>query len=133
MAMKDVDPGNNREFHISLDIDVLDRLEAPSTGYACTHFFHRFSVIFLIYFHSFPISVAGGLTLREAICAVETVFDSGRLTGLDIVEVNPEIGTDADVKCTADSAIAIFKAACGTNRNGNLPREATDLPGPNSN
>lgn len=130
--MKDVDTENNREFHISFDIDVLDRVEAPSTGYACTHYFHRFSGIFVIHSHSFPISVAGGMTLREAICAVETVFESGRLTGLDIVEINPEIGTDADVKCTADSAIALFKAACGTNRNGNLPLEA-HLPGPNSN
>lgn len=39
MAMKDVDPEQNRDYHISFDIDALDRSEAPSTGYACTQLF----------------------------------------------------------------------------------------------
>lgn len=47
MAMSDADPRNDRDYHISFDIDVLDRLEAPSTGYACTHFPHRLSILLL--------------------------------------------------------------------------------------
>lgn len=73
------------------------------------------------------------MTLREAICAVETIYETGRLTGVDVVEINPEIGTDADAERTIDSAIALLKAACGTNRNGNVPMTATDLPRSNSN
>lgn len=33
MALEHVDPKNNRDYHISFDIDALDRKEAPSTGY----------------------------------------------------------------------------------------------------
>lgn len=73
----------------------------------------------------------GGLTMREGISIVENIFDTGRLTALDVVEINPEIGTEAEVKRTTDSAIALFKAACGTNRSGNLPLETTDVPSPN--
>lgn len=32
MAMNDVDPDGKRGYHISFDIDALDRFEAPSTG-----------------------------------------------------------------------------------------------------
>lgn len=32
MAMDHIDPKNNRDYHISFDIDALDRREAPSTG-----------------------------------------------------------------------------------------------------
>lgn len=31
MAQNDVDPHGNRGYHISFDIDALDRIEAPST------------------------------------------------------------------------------------------------------
>lgn len=32
MALNDVDAKNDRDYHISFDIDALDRLEAPCTG-----------------------------------------------------------------------------------------------------
>lgn len=136
MAMKDIDAENNREYHISFDIDALDRFDAPSTGYACMTLFisntNRFFIPQWIYFiHIIVISVPGGLTMREALCAMETIYESGRLTGVDIVEVNPEIGTDADAKRTVESAIALLKASCGTTRSGDLPFEATDMPRPN--
>lgn len=31
MTLERIDPKNERDFHISFDIDALDRLEAPST------------------------------------------------------------------------------------------------------
>jgi arginase len=48
-------------------MDVVDPSEAPGVGTA----------------------VPGGITYREAHLAMELVCDSGRLTSLDLVEVNP--------------------------------------------
>ncbi|TVY11683.1 arginase [Paenibacillus cremeus] len=53
--------------HISLDMDCLDPLEAPGVG----------------------MPVPGGLTYREAHFACELLAESGRLTSIDVVEVNP--------------------------------------------
>lgn len=33
MALDHIDPKNERDYHISFDIDALDRRETPSTGY----------------------------------------------------------------------------------------------------
>lgn len=41
MAMDHIDPKNNRDYHISFDIDALDRHDAPSTGISCKWFFLR--------------------------------------------------------------------------------------------
>lgn len=32
IALDHIDPKNNRDYHISFDIDALDRREAPSTA-----------------------------------------------------------------------------------------------------
>ncbi|HEY3109363.1 MAG TPA: arginase [Chloroflexota bacterium] len=53
--------------YVSVDLDVVDPLHAPGVG----------------------TPVSGGLTVREAHLAMELVADSGRLAGLDLVEVNP--------------------------------------------
>lgn len=53
--------------HVSLDVDVVDPAEAPGVG----------------------TPVPGGMTYREAHLAMELVAESGRLTSLDVVEVNP--------------------------------------------
>ena len=52
---------------LSLDLDGVDPLFAPGVG----------------------TPVPGGLTFREAHLAVELVADTGKLIGLDLVEVNP--------------------------------------------
>jgi arginase len=54
-------------FHLSIDMDAVDPSEAPGVG----------------------TPVPGGVTYREAHLAMEIVGDSGRLTSLEIVEVNP--------------------------------------------
>lgn len=53
MAMDHIDPKNNRDYHISFDIDALDRREAPSTGYS--RMYNTFNCIFVeaIHFNSF--------------------------------------------------------------------------------
>jgi arginase len=53
--------------HISFDLDVVDPSEAPGVG----------------------TPVHGGITYREAHLAMEMVAESGRMTSLDLVEVNP--------------------------------------------
>lgn len=77
--------------------------------------------MFLFLFFCIYFLVPGGLSLREGITIIEEVFNSGRLRGLDIVEICPNIGTKHDVKRTIDSAIQLVKAACGSKRSGNLP------------
>ena len=52
---------------VSFDMDVIDPDEAPGVG----------------------TPVAGGITYREAHLAMEMLADSGKLLGLDLVEVNP--------------------------------------------
>lgn len=52
---------------VSFDMDVIDPDEAPGVG----------------------TPVAGGITYREAHLAMEMFADSGKLVGLDVVEVNP--------------------------------------------
>lgn len=53
--------------HISLDMDSLDPMEAPGVG----------------------TPVPGGLTYREAHLLMEILADCGKVSSLDIVEVNP--------------------------------------------
>ncbi|MBT8410709.1 MAG: arginase, partial [Octadecabacter sp.] len=53
--------------HVSLDVDFLDPDIAPAVG----------------------TTVPGGATLREAHLVMEMLHDSGRVTSLDLVELNP--------------------------------------------
>ncbi|MGI1663457.1 arginase [Palleronia sp. KMU-117] len=53
--------------HVSLDVDFLDPGVAPAVG----------------------TTVPGGVTIREAHLAMEMVSDSGLMTSLDLVELNP--------------------------------------------
>ena len=55
--------------HVSFDMDVCDPLIAPGVG----------------------TPVKGGLDYREAHMLMEIFADSGRLTSLDLVEVNPTL------------------------------------------
>lgn len=53
--------------HVSFDMDVMNPSEAPGVG----------------------TPVPGGITYREAHLAMELIAESGRMTSLDLVEVNP--------------------------------------------
>jgi len=57
----------NGALHVSLDVDFLDPAIAPAVG----------------------TTVPGGATIREAHLAMEMLSDSGRVTSLDLVELNP--------------------------------------------
>ena len=74
--------------HVSFDIDVCDPLIAPGVG----------------------TPVKGGLDYREAHMVMEIVADSGLLTSLDLVEVNPTL----DVRnTTAQLATELALSALG--------------------
>jgi len=76
--------------HVSFDMDACDPMEAPGVG----------------------TPVRGGLTYREAHMAMEIVAESGRLTSLDVVEVNPAL----DVRnTTAELGTELILSALGLN------------------
>lgn len=74
--------------HVSMDLDWVDPVHAPGVG----------------------TPVAGGATYREAHLAMEIVADSGRLTSLDVVEVNPVLDTQ---NRTAELAAGLVLSAFG--------------------
>lgn len=72
-------------------------------------------------------TVRGGLSLREGIHLMELIHKTGRLGAVDLVEVNPEIGTNVDVSKTVEAAIHILQAACGNHRKGIRPQNDDKL------
>jgi arginase len=75
-------------FHLSLDMDFVDPEIAPGVGTA----------------------VPGGGTYRETHLAMEMICDSGRMTSMDVVEVNPILDT---MNRTADLAVELVQSAMG--------------------
>ncbi|RWS11963.1 Arginase-2-like protein [Dinothrombium tinctorium] len=93
-AFDKVNPHLNKSIHISFDIDSIDRFFAPST--------------------SNPIP--GGLTLREALSIGEQVANTKLLRALDVMEVNPLVGTETDINNTIDVSINLILAFLGKGR-----------------
>lgn len=75
-------------FHVSLDLDLLDPVEAPGVG----------------------TPVRGGVTLREAHLAMELLHDAGALVSMDVVEVNPILDRH---NRTAELAVDLVASAFG--------------------
>lgn len=75
-------------FHVSFDMDSVDPSEAPGVG----------------------TPVPGGLTYREAHLAMELIGDSGRMTSVEIVEVNPVMDV---ANRTALLAVELLTSALG--------------------
>ena len=73
---------------MSLDLDVLDPKEAPGVG----------------------TPVPGGLTYREARYAMEMLYESGAVTSMDIVEVNPMLDPGGR---TAELAVSLAETLFG--------------------
>ncbi len=75
------------QIHVSLDVDCLDPFTAPGVG----------------------TPVSGGLTIREAHLIMETVADTGRLSSMDIVEVNPLLDrANQTARIAVDLAVSLF-------------------------
>jgi len=105
-ALNHIDAENKRNLHISFDIDALDPFEAPSTGTA----------------------VRGGLTLREGMDLMRSVSRTGRLAAVDLVEVNPLIGSEQDQQRTLDAARHLAAAAAGYYPGGWSPKNVSEIP-----
>jgi len=99
-AIRVVSQGRERPIHLSFDIDALDPSVAPSTG----------------------TPVPGGLTLREGVYITEKIASTGHLTVMDLVEVNPELGSKADQESTLQAAQEVIGGWFGkTNKKQLVP------------
>ena len=74
--------------HVSLDMDVLDPDQAPGVG----------------------TPVRGGITYREAHLAMEMLSTSGKVSSLEVVEVNPVLD---EHNATATLAVELVLSALG--------------------
>lgn len=74
--------------HVSFDVDALDPRVAPGTG----------------------TQKIGGLTYREAHLALEMIAETGKLTSMEVVEVNPTLDHQNQ---TAEIAVGLIASALG--------------------
>ena len=77
-----------KRVHLTVDMDALDPVEAPGVG----------------------TPVPGGITYREAHLLMEILADSGKITSMDLVEINPIL--DVGNK-TAELAVELTLSALG--------------------
>lgn len=60
---------------------------------------------------------------------MEEIYRTHRLNAIDLVEVNPQIGSEQDVKNTVQAAIHVIQAALGYTRRGlRVPKDVVDMP-----
>ncbi|KAM8834409.1 arginase-2, mitochondrial [Synchiropus picturatus] len=86
-----------RPIHLSFDIDAFDPLLAPATG----------------------TPVNGGLTYREGIYITEEIHNTGLLSAMDMVEVNPLLGANHEaIQATASLAVDVIASSLGQSREG---------------
>jgi len=86
-----------RPIHLSFDIDAFDPSLAPATG----------------------TPVNGGLTYREGIYITEEIHNTGLLSAMDLVEVNPVLGeSPQQVESTAALAVDVIASSLGQSREG---------------
>ncbi|XP_061565156.1 arginase-1 [Cololabis saira] len=87
-----------KPIHLSYDIDAIDPSVTPATG----------------------TPVVGGLTYREGVYIAEHLSQTGLLSAVDLVEVNPLRGpTDGAVQSTASTAVHVLLGCFGRLREGN--------------
>ncbi|XP_052466789.1 arginase-1-like [Carassius gibelio] len=86
-----------KPIHLSFDIDALDPSVSPATG----------------------TPAAGGLTYREGIYITEHICQTGLLSAVDMVEVNPKQGkTEGEIKSTVNAAVDLLLGCFGRVREG---------------
>ena len=99
-----VDPGSERQIHLSFDIDALDPSIAPATGTA----------------------VPNGLTLPEGEYICEELAKTSRLRCVDLVEVNPKLSDENGVSATVEAAISLLEHCTGRRSNHTFDESAKD-------
>ncbi|XP_008313201.1 arginase-1 [Cynoglossus semilaevis] len=97
-----------KPIHLSYDIDAIDPSVTPATG----------------------TPVVGGLTYREGVAIAEHLCQTGLLSAVDLVEVNPLLGPNPQaVQSTVHTAVDLLLACFGRRREGNPPSDY-QLPEP---
>jgi arginase len=91
MALDHLKSRVDRPIHLSFDIDSVDPAFAPSTG----------------------TRVNGGLSYREAYYICEAVAESGCLSSMDIVEINPMLSDKEGTAMTGRMAMGLCSSAMG--------------------
>lgn len=91
MALDHVNPNRDLPIHLSFDVDALDPSVAPSTG----------------------TPVRGGLSFREGHYICEAIWETGLLTALDIMEVNPSLADGEGVEQTVAVGCSLTRSALG--------------------
>lgn len=84
-----IDPKRHKYFHISFDVDGLDPQVVPSTG----------------------TPVSDGLTFEEGNRIIQIARDTGRLAALDIVELNPLLGTEEERESSIKYTVKLIESA----------------------
>jgi len=82
-------PHTTNKLHLSFDIDAMDPSFCPATGTA----------------------VPDGLTMSDGLAICEACGKTGRLVGMDLVEVNTELSDKVGADSTVSTGIALIKAA----------------------
>jgi arginase len=82
---------DGKDIHLSFDIDAIDPFYAPHTGTAVT----------------------GGLSFREGNFICEALAESGRLSSMELVEVDPSQHQDISTTRTIDCALTLIGSAMG--------------------
>ncbi|MED6241183.1 argininosuccinate synthetase [Ataeniobius toweri] len=97
-----------KPIHLSYDIDAIDPFITPATG----------------------TPVVGGLTYREGLYITEHLCQTGLLSAVDLVEVNPLRGrTEDHVHSTVSTAVDLLLGCFGRLREGNhLPNYSLPEP-----
>ncbi|XP_051866191.1 arginase-2, mitochondrial [Pristis pectinata] len=99
-----------RPLHLSFDVDAIDPSLAPATG----------------------TPVIGGLTYREGMYIAEEVHNSGMLSAMDLVEVNPKLATtDEELNSTVNIAVDVICFSLGQAREGSHGK-CDEIPTPDS-
>ena len=83
--------GHLPSIHLSLDMDSIDPQEAPGVGTPSP----------------------GGLTYREAQLIMETIAETGRLSSVDVMEINPILD---QCNRTAQTAVSLLASLFGKRR-----------------
>lgn len=91
MALDHLCPNRDKPIHLSFDVDALDPTVAPSTG----------------------TPVRGGLTFREGHYICETIYETGCLVAMDLMEVNPTLGDSASLAQTVQVGCSLVRCALG--------------------
>ncbi len=86
-----INPDRSLPVHLSFDVDGMDPSEAPSTG----------------------TRESGGILLHEALAMIRRIRNECRVVGVDVMEVNPKIGSKDDVAVTVRNAQMVVAESLG--------------------